>query len=137
MEGAAAVEEVVEAEEAEAAEGEVLADAADVADVADAAAAADIGVNVAGVRIQAEALFHQDSAEEAWPQDKYSAVVQLADSLAEARLLLFLAEHHLVHLHSVFYSIHRLPVSCPTPSLALPLQLLTRRLLHLRMLLRY
>lgn len=127
MEGAAAaaVEEVVVAEEA--AEGEVLADAA----------AADIGVNEAGVRIQVEALFHQDSAEEAWPQDKYSAVAQLADSLAEARLLLFLAEHHLVRLRSVFYSIHRLLVSCPTPSLALPLQLLTRRLLHLRMLLRY
>jgi hypothetical protein len=131
--------EVVEAEEAEeAAEGEVLADAAapDAADAA-AAAAADIGVNEAGVRIQVEALFHQDSAEEAWPQDKYSAVVLLADSLVEARFLLFLAEHHLVRLRSVFYSIHRLPVSCPTPSLALPLQLLTRRLRHLRTLLRY
>ena len=135
MEGAAAAVEVVEAEEA--AEGEVLADA-DVADadVAAAAAAADIGVNEAGVRIQVEALFHQDSAEEAWPQDKYSAVAQLADSPAEAHLLLFLAEHHLVRLRWVFYSIHHLPVSCPTPSLALPLQLLTRRLLHLRMLLR-
>ena len=94
-------------------------------------------MNEAGVRIQAEAPFHQGSAEEAWPQDKCLVVVQLADSLAEARLLLSLAEHHLARLLSVFYSIHRLPVSCPTPSLALPLQLLTRRLLHLRMLLRY
>ena len=132
MEGAAAAVEAEEAEEAAA--EEVLADAAA---PAAAAAAADIGVNEAGVRIQAEALFHQDSAEEAWPQDKYSAVVQLADNLVEARFLLFLAEHRLVRLRSVFYSIHRLPVSCPTPSLALPLQLLTRRLLHPRMLLRY
>ena len=94
-------------------------------------------MNEVGVRIQVEALFHQDSAEEVWPQDKYSAVVLLADSLVEARFLLFLVEYHLVRLRSVFYSIHRLPVSCPTPSLALPLQLLTQRLPHPQMPLRY